>query len=174
MPTKAKATGKKGKAPAKRKIQKEGEERNFGNQHIVDPRQRLFLEYYLDPQSATFSNAYQSALRAGYSDEYSSTILSQEVDWLSDALRDNDLLSRAERRLRQILDFEPVDDKGRVDNPLVANQMKAITLVAKGLGKSKYSERFEHTGNGGKDLPITSVTIVKHGGRNNRAATKAD
>lgn len=119
-----------------------------------DPRQSVFLVGYLDPKSPTYSNAKQSALSAGYTEEYANNILWLLPDWLSDALGDNELLKKAEKRLKQILELEPVSEDGVVDNSLLANQMKAITLVAKGLGKSKYSERQEHTGKDGKDLVI--------------------
>ena len=45
-----------------------------------DPRQSLFLQYYLDPKSKTFSNALQSGIRAGYSAEYSQSILCKDLD----------------------------------------------------------------------------------------------
>jgi len=126
-----------------------------GNQYQPDPRQSLFLAGYLDPKSKTFSNAYQSAIAAGYEEEYAKTILNQDLDWLSESLRDNNLLKKAEKRLNQILDFEPVDEEGKIDNSLLANQMKAVTLVAKGIGKAKYSERVEQTGKDGAPLSIT-------------------
>lgn len=125
-----------------------------GNQYQPDPRQQLFLAHYLDPKSDTFSNALQSGLKAGYTEEYSKTIVSQLPDWLSESINDKALLHKAEKRLKQILDFEPVDDEGKIDNSLLANQMKAITLVAKGIGKSKYSERVEQTGKDGQPLVV--------------------
>jgi len=125
-----------------------------GNQYQPDPRQSLFLTYYLDPKSETFSNALQSGLKAGYTEEYSKTIVSQLPDWLSDSINDNELLAKAEKRLKQILEFEPVDTEGKIDNSLLANQMKAINLVAKGIGKAKYSERQEHTGANGESLKV--------------------
>lgn len=132
---------------------------NKVNQYTApDPRQSLFLAGYLDPKSPTFSNAYQSALKAGYEEEYAKTILSQDVDWLSESLKDNQLLAKAEKRLNQLLDFEPVDEEGKIDNSLLANQMKAISLVAKGIGKAKYSERSEISGIDGKDLIPESIT----------------
>ena len=136
---------------------------NGSNQYKPDPRQVLFLSKYLDPKSKSFSNAYQSAIEAGYEDEYAKTILSQGLDWLSESLNDNKLLAKAEKRLNQFLDLEPVDEEGNIDNSLIANQMKAVTLVAKGIGKAKYSERQEHTGEGGKPiaLEITGMQIIK-------------
>jgi hypothetical protein len=138
---------------------------NKVNQHTApDPRQSLFLAYYIDPKSATFSNAYQSALKAGYEEEYASTILNQDLAWLSESLSDASLLNKAEKRLNQILDFEPVDDEGKIDNSLIANQMKAVTLVAKGIGKNKYSERVEQTGANGKDLPTPIINVLRDNG----------
>ena len=126
------------------------------NQHTPDPRQSLFLQYYLDPKSKTFSNALQSGLKAGYSQEYSENIMSLLPEWLSEKIADDELLYKAEKRLKQILDFESVDGEGKIDNSLMSNQMKAITLVAKGIGKSKYSERQELTGKDGNEIrPIT-------------------
>jgi hypothetical protein len=108
-----------------------------------DPRQSLFLACYLDPKSETFSNALQSGIKAGYTEEYSKTLMSQLPDWLSESICDTQLLKKAEKRLNQLLDFEPIDEEGKIDNSLLANQMKAINLVAKGIGKAKYSERVE-------------------------------
>lgn len=126
-----------------------------GNQYKADPRQAEFLNHYLNPDSDTFSNALKSGLKAGYTEEYSKTITSQLPDWLSDSINSQELLYTAEKRLKQILNFEPVDEEGKIDNSLLANQMKAISLVAKGIGKAKYSERQEHTGADGKPLVVT-------------------
>jgi len=130
------------------------------NQYVDDPRQRLFLQYYLDPKSPTFSNALQSGLKAGYSQEYSESILARDLDWLTESVSDTRRLKKAEDRLDQILDLEPVDEEGKIDNALIANQMKAVTLVAKGLGKTKYSERTEHTGKDGEAIAITGMKII--------------
>lgn len=135
----------------------------MANQYESDPRQSLFLAYYLDPKSETFSNAYQSAVKAGYEDEYAKVILNKDLDWLSESVKSSDLLQKAEKRLKQILDFEPVDEEGKIDNSLLANQMKAIILVAKGLGKTKYAERLEHTGEGGRGIVVTFDNSFQNG-----------
>ena len=140
---------------------KQGINNMAGNQYKPDPRQSLFLEAYLDPKSKTFSNAYQSALTAGYEDEYAKTILSQDLDWLSENLKNNSLLKKAEKRLEQLMDFEPVDEEGKIDNSLLANQMKGINLIAKGIGKETYSERQELTGKGGGNLNISFDSSLK-------------
>ena len=133
-----------------------------------DPRQSLFLSYYLDPKSETFSNAYQSAIKAGYEEEYAKVIIHKDLDWLSDSVTDSQLLKKAEKRLNQLLDFEPVDEEGRIDNPLLANQMKGINLVAKGIGKAKYSERVEQTGADGKDLPQPLLYAIRDNDNNTK------
>lgn len=131
-----------------------------GKSEFLTPKQERFLAYYTDPNSETFSNALQSGLKAGFSQEYSESITSQLPDWLAERLGDMALLRKAEKRLNQILDLEPVSEEGRVDNQLIANQMKGITLVAKGLGKDKYSERQEHTGKGGEKLQVVVPLAV--------------
>lgn len=122
---------------------------------LLTPQQELFLANYTNPKSKTFSNALQSALEAGYAQEYAESITSQLPDWLSENLGDFNRLKRAEKLLDKILEMEAVDEEGKTDNALLANQMKAITLVAKGIGKGKYSERQEHTGADGEKLTIT-------------------
>lgn len=133
----------------------------MANQYESDPRQSLFLAYYLDPKSETFSNALQSALKAGYSQEYAESLTYQLPDWLSESLGDNKRLQKAEKKLDEILEMPAVDQEGRVDNALISNQVKVATLYAKGLGKHKYSERTEHTGANGKDLPTPILAHVR-------------
>jgi len=108
-----------------------------------DPRQQVFLKYYLDPKSKLFANAYQSALKAGYSQEYAKTILSQDLDWLSDSIRDESLIKKAERNLDIFLEGE--NEKIKAD---------ITKFVLSRLNKKKYSERIEQTGADGKDLGV--------------------
>lgn len=126
---------------------------------ILNGQQEKFLSYYTDPKSESFANARQSCLRAGYSAEYAENIMALMPDWLSESIGDMKMLRKAEKRLNQILELEAVDEEGKIDNALLANQMKAITLVAKGLGKSKYSERTELTGKDGKELPTPIIAL---------------
>lgn len=118
--------------------------RKLGVMEALDPRQTLFLTYYLDPKSDTFSNAYQSAVKAGYSEEYSLNITALMPDWLSESIgRRKRMLAKAEERLEHHLESE--DEKISLD---------ASKFVAKTLGKNEgYSERTELTGRDGKDLP---------------------
>ena len=130
----------------------------MANQYKADPRQSLFLAAYLDPKSETFSNAYRSALHAGYEDEYAKTILSQELDWLSDSLRDEELVSRAEKALSEALGYITVNEEGRVDSGAGRLKLDAAKLVLKGLKKDKYSERSEFTGKAGGAIEINKVS----------------
>lgn len=131
---------------------------------VLTPQQENFLAYYTDPRSETFSNATQSAVKAGYSQEYADNITSLLPDWLSESMGDSKRLKLAEKRLDQILGLEPVNDEGQVDNSLIANQMKAINLVAKGIGKSKYSERtdVDLTSAGEPIFSISEVIAAKN------------
>ena len=127
----------------------------MANQYKADPRQSLFLAAYLDPKSETFSNALQSALKAGYSQEYSESILNQDTNWLSESLRDEELVSRAEKALSEALGYITVNEEGRVDSGAGRLKLDAAKLVLKGMKKEKYSERTELTGENGKALNIT-------------------
>lgn len=134
---------------------------------LLTPQQENFLAYYTDPRSETFSNALQSALKAGFAQEYAENITSLMPDWLSESLGDLSRLRRAEKRLDQILDLEPVDSEGKIDNGLIANQMKAINLVAKGIGKSKYSERTDvDLTSGGEKLVFLPPELMNKNGLN--------
>lgn len=113
-----------------------------GNQYQTDPRQSLFLQYYLDRDSETFSNGLQSALKAGYELEYAKVIIANMPDWLSEKLNDEETAQQAERNLKKFL-----NDDG---NPSIQADMTKFTL--KGLRKEKFSERQELTGKDGKDL----------------------
>lgn len=117
------------------------------NAVIQDPRQVLFLKYYIDPKSKTFSNAYQSALAAGYSDEYAKTILSQDTDWLSSSIRSECMLKKAEKNLDKYLDLEEIAE-GKIDRDIVKIKTDVSKFVASRLGKNKWSEKseIEHSG----------------------------
>ncbi len=123
-----------------------------GNQYKADPRQSLFLQYYLDIKSTTFSNALQSALKAGYEQEYAENITGQMPEWLSENLGKNKRLERAEKKIDEILDYNAQTENG-LDNTLLKTQADVSKFIASTIGKDKgYSTRQEHTGADGKDL----------------------
>ncbi len=117
------------------------------NQYIPDPRQALFLKYYLNRKSETFSNAYRSALKAGYAEEYAKTILNQDTDWVSESLKDELFIQLADKNLEELL-TQDEDKKVKAD---------LTKFVKSRLQKEKWSERSEITGANGKPLEIKEI-----------------
>jgi len=155
---------------------------NKANQYIPDPRQGLFLAYYLNPKSKTFSNAYQSAVRARYSKEYAEVLTGQMPTWLSEMLSHNKMLSRAERNLLKYLEMQtkqpvitmigPLIDK-KTKKPILKENTNLLKIqadiskfVAERLGKKHYSIRTELTGEEGGELPFK--IIIKKSNEANR------
>lgn len=130
------------------------------NQYTApDPRQTIFLSYYLDPKSETFSNILQSGLRAGYSQKYSENLKVQMPAWFGEKLeesRHERLLAKAERNLDEFMDinhivpamgpFGPIINKKTKKPYLVTNSKilaikeKATEFIAEGLGKKFYGK----------------------------------
>ena len=100
----------------------------------LTPRQTQFLKNYLDPKSNTFSNAYQSAIQAGFSEEYAKTIISKDLDWLSENVKDSKLVVKALKNLDNLLDGE--DERIKAD-------LTKFTLTK--LNKEKFGDKSEHT-----------------------------
>jgi len=137
---------------------------NKANQWRPDPRQDLFLSKYLDPNSPTWSNAYQSALQAGYEDEYAKALLSKMPTWLAEKVKDTQLVSKALRNLEMGLEGM-LDDPEKGGKPL---QSRLTEFTLKGLQKTKWSERYEHTGKDGEPLRIevSEALLNKHNDSN--------
>ncbi len=133
----------------------------MANQHQPDPRQSLFLAYYLNPKSDTFSNAYQSAVKAGYEEEYAKVIVSRDLDWISESVKDSDLIKKAEKALVEALEYIAVNEEGKLDAGAGRLKLDAAKLVLKGLAKEKYSERVEQTGANGQPLVVTFDSSFK-------------
>lgn len=145
------------------------------NQYSPDPRQTLFLEYYLDPSSETFSNGYRSALKAGYSEEYAQTITANKsINWLSESVSDEYKLKIAEDNLVEFLTMM-TNNRGSNKNgeayifeDAALKRIKAdmTKFVLERLNKKKYAQRNELTGKDGKDFvdvtdPKTMTTLLK-------------
>lgn len=127
----------------------------------MNPQRLAFKEAYCNPESDTFGNAYQSALKAGFSEEYAKNITGQGVEWVSEIIRDQELLGQAEKNLKELL--TQVDDiKVRAD---------ITKFVASTLGKKKYSSRQEVTGADGKELP-TPILAYVHSNNSNQEDTE--
>lgn len=115
---------------------------------MPDPRQELFFQYFLDRESDTFSNALQSAIKAGFTEEYGKALLSKMPKWLSERVKDEELIQMAENNVRDFLSPSEEDKKVKAD---------ITKFVLKGLRKEKYSERMEHTGANGKAIEIKEI-----------------
>jgi hypothetical protein len=125
-----------------------------------DPRQSLFLSYYLDPKSETFSNAYQSALKAGYEKEYAENLTSSMPKWLSESLGDLKMVERAERNLKQVQELVVVDEKGKVATDVLRERNKVDMFIAERLNKKKYSQRQELADPNGNPITLQTINVV--------------
>lgn len=140
---------------------------------LLTPQQELFLERYTNPKSPTFGNALQSALTAGYSQEYSESITSQLPDWLSENIGRFKLLRKAENVLTKTLDYEPVDEKGKIDNSLLAIQNKTAQFLAETIGKNQgYSKKIENEISN-PDGSLKTIIIQKTNGSDDKTTTEA-
>ena len=130
-----------------------------GNQYVSDPRQAAFLKAYLDPNSKTFSNALQSGIAAGYSEEYSKTIISKELDWVSESVKDKKLIEDAEKALQEAVNYPTMDETGKVDAGVAKIKQDTAKFITSRLQKNKWSDRTEHTGKDGKELPQPIIQL---------------
>lgn len=158
---------------------------NGANQYQLDPRQSMFISYYIDPKSQSYGNAYRSAILAGYEENYAANITSNMPLWLSEKLgsyKSSAMLEKAERNLDEILDlptmipamgaFGPIYEKKTVKEKVklkngrtvLRNKVKKVRVMtyAGGLLKLKNdASQFVASTVGrkvyGKDAPTTPV-----------------
>ena len=154
---------------------------NGANQYVSDPRQELFLSYYLDPKSKTFSNAFRSAKKAGFSEAYSTLITAKKPTWLVEKVNEfksKRMLENAERNLDELLDlpskvqamgaFGPLWKDKKKKKPLMTYASTLLKIkndasqfVAERLGRSKYGD--ESGGNKTLVLVVTGETAQGYG-----------
>ena len=116
---------------------------------LLDPRQALFLEYYLKPGTETFSNIYQSAIKAGYSKEYAENFRKNEREWVSEnvgMVTKDELVTQAKTNLKDLL--VSTDEKIKAD---------ITKFVAK--TDAEFSEKTDIT-SGGKEIQPLLVKFV--------------
>lgn len=141
---------------------------NKANQHRPDPRQALFLTYYLDRESETFSNALRSAMKAGYTKQTAESFIARMPTWLAEKLGDEEIIKKAEENVKEFLELDcentGVTKKGDeftfTDPRLMRIKSENSHFVLERLNKKKYSLRYEHTGKDGKDLPVPILNNV--------------
>lgn len=134
-----------------------GEKPYIANGTTSDPREQITWDIYVSELSKGIGNARKSAMDAGYSEEHSSNITMQ--GWFKERksrLKRKDMLSKAERNLDKVLDFEMMTDEGKVNTQVASLVIGVSTTIANTLGKDEgYTTRQEVTGANGERL-ITS------------------
>lgn len=128
---------------------------NGANQYTMDVRQKLCWDLYVNPKSETFGNAYQSAQKAGYEESYAAIITT--TNWFLEKLRRLNMLSKAEKALDETLEYNPINEEGKIDAGIARIRLDAAKHITNTLGKDEgYSSRTEVTGKNGE--PISTAT----------------
>lgn len=131
-----------------------GEKPYIANGITSDPREQICWDIYVDNLAKGLDNAYEAGVSAGYSHDHSRNLTMQ--GWFKERkakLHRKEMLSKAERNLGKVLDFNMHDDEGKVNTPVATLVSNVSTTIVKTLGKDiGYSDRTEHTGANGKDL----------------------
>jgi phage terminase small subunit len=132
---------------------------NGANGTTSDPREQVMWDIYVARMAKGIENATQSAIDAGYSEDHARNITLQ--GWFKERknrLRRKEMLTKAERNLDKVLDFDMITDEGKVNTPVASLVTNVSTTIVKTLGKEDYSERIEQTGKDGKDLIPETLT----------------
>lgn len=133
----------------------------MASDRLLSPQQEEFLFQYTNPKSPNFGNATQSALKAGYAQEYAENITHLMPEWLSENLGDMKRLRRAEKNLSEVQELSVIDENGKVDTQILDKRIKVDMFVAERLNKGKYSNRTEHTGEGGEAIKVLGINYVQ-------------
>lgn len=132
---------------------------NGANGTTSDPREQVCWDFYV---ADNLNNAAEAARKAGYTESSALTITTR--DWFIERLQKlkrKEMLSDAEKVLRNTLKFKNVSDQGIVKTELLRIQTDVAKHITKTLGKNEgYSERTEHTGADGKDLPTPLLHVL--------------
>lgn len=122
------------------------------NQYKLDPRQSLFLAYYLEPKSQSFGNATKSAILAGFEEDYAKNIWNRMPTWLSkkvDEFKTSRLLEKAESNIDKMLEMDTVEQAMGAFGPLYEKvpigkkkkgkkqQFKRVPVLKDNIGKMK-------------------------------------
>ena len=132
---------------------------NGANGTTSDPREQVMWDLYVGNK---LENAYQCAIDAGYEDATARQITVRS--WFLERkakLKRKDMLSKAERNLDKILDFDMNTDEGKVNTSVASLVSDVSKTIVKTLGKDEgYSDRTEHTGKNGDAIQIEGVEIA--------------
>lgn len=135
---------------------------NGANGVTSDPREQTMWDIYVLKLANGKENAYESAVEAGYSEDHSRNITLQ--GWFKERvakLKRKDMLSKAERNLDKILDFEMQEETGKVNTSVASLVSDVSKTIVKTLGKDEgYSDRTEHTGRNGDAIKLEGIEIT--------------
>ena len=119
------------------------------NQHTPDEREQKCWDFYVESILKGQENAKASAIKAGYSEEHADNITLQ--GWFKgrkEKLKRKDMLSKAEKKLEKTLDYEPVNEEGKLDVALLRVQADVAKHVTSTLGKDEgYSTKTDINAN---------------------------
>ena len=134
---------------------------NGANGTTSDPREQVCWDFYVTSITKGIENAYESAVKAGYSTDHAENITLQ--GWFKERksrLKRKDMLSKAERNLDKVLDFNMHDEKGAIAVDVTRIVVDVSKSVVSTLGKDEgYSTRSELTGKNGDAIQIEGVEI---------------
>lgn len=136
---------------------------NGANGTTSDPREQIMWDIYVSNLSKGIDNAYKAAVEATYSKDHAENITLQ--GWFKERkakLKRKDMLSKAERNLDKVLDFEMMTDEGRVNTQVASLVIGVSTTIANTLGKEEgYSTRQELTGKNGEGIVVELMDYVR-------------
>lgn len=136
---------------------------NGANQTTSDPREQVMWDFYVEGIANGQENAYAAAIKAGYEDATARQITIRS--WFierKEKLRRKEMVSKAEKVLVKTLEYEPVNEDGKIDNQLLSIQNKTAQFIAETQGKNDgWSKRTELTGMNGEKLTIQFAEVFK-------------
>lgn len=136
---------------------------NGANGTTSDPREQICWDFYVIELSKGTDNAYAAAIKAGYSEDSARNVTMR--DWFKERLgklRRKEMLSSAEKVLKKTLEYEPVNEEGKIDNQLLSIQNKTAQFIAETQGKNDgWSKRTELAGPNGEKLTIQFAEVFK-------------
>lgn len=136
---------------------------NGANGTTSDPREQVMWDFYVEGITNGQENAYAAAIKAGYEEATARQITIRS--WFierKEKLRRKEMLSSAEKVLKKTLEYEPVNEEGKIDNQLLSIQNKTAQFIAETQGKNDgWSKRTELAGPNGEKLTIQFAEVFK-------------
>lgn len=127
-----------------------------------------FKEAYVNPSSPTFGNALRSALEAGYEETYAVNITAQGNEWFCEILRDFEMVDSAEKALKDTIEMDVINEKGRLDAGLVKARSEMVKFALPNLKPEKWDKK-----KGGEQgvIPVNLEVTFQHGNPDTTSST---